>query len=307
MTNEASTFPTAVDVFQSHFEILASDIPNIQRYQTLVLKTNRTPSEEDELTNLKVTLQEKIFTASDLNKIQNCMVALEDFFLNHTVAYLNTLDVGQLRTDLGFPANLTTTDKSSAISGINEVKAEANTNATNLSNHTSNTSNPHNTTASQVGAYSKSESDGKYALNSYLWRSSTVGIGYGTSNGLQQLAINSAGVGMQNGITLSGDNIMVNTAGIYLVDVEADISGLGSGQTYELFIRAYKDGVTYGDYAHLIRGNGASAGLNQDTIWGRNMGVIQMQQNGYLQILVRLTESPRTINDFRVSVRKISN
>ncbi|MDF2792063.1 MAG: hypothetical protein K0S80_5165 [Neobacillus sp.] len=148
---------------------------------------------------------------------------------------------------------------------------------------------------------------GNLAPTPYLSRGSTGGIGYPTSNALQQLAINSVGVGIQNDLTLSGDNIMVNTAGTYEIDVDADISGLGSGQTFELIIRAYKDGVTYGDYPHLIRGTGASAGLNLDTIWGHNKAMPQMFKGGYFQILVRITDSPRTINNFAIHCRKISN
>lgn len=130
-----SVFPQGgIDQFDTHFEILASDIPNIQRYQILIMNTNRTAVEEDELTNLKTTLKGKLFSSEDINKIQDCMTNLENFFLNDTVSYLNTLNVGQLRSDLGFPANLQTIDKTNAIAGVNEVKNQANTNSNSIGN-----------------------------------------------------------------------------------------------------------------------------------------------------------------------------
>lgn len=140
-----------------------------------------------------------------------------------------------------------------------------------------------------------------------LWRQNTVQIGYDTANALQVLAVGSLGTGTNSIITLNGENIKVNQAGTYLVEVAADISGLGSSQTYELFIRAYLDGTGYGDYGNLMKGIPASAGGNADTVWNRNMAIVPMQANGYFQILLRLTEAPRTIIDFRVAVTKISN
>jgi hypothetical protein len=77
-------------VFTQHYDIQASDIANIQRYQELKLKSSRTPSEETELSNLTTTLREKIISPDDFNKLQDCIINLENFFLTETVDYLNT-------------------------------------------------------------------------------------------------------------------------------------------------------------------------------------------------------------------------
>lgn len=121
----ASNFPNSVDNFLTHLEVLASDKPNLLRYQELYWKENRTPTEEDELTNLKILLRDKIISSDDMNTMQDAIVRVQEYFLNEVVPYLDSLEVGALRTDLGDPANLTTTDKTSAINAINELKTKS--------------------------------------------------------------------------------------------------------------------------------------------------------------------------------------
>jgi hypothetical protein len=119
-----SVFPTGIDQFTQHFEIQASDIANIERYQSLLKKQNRTASEEDELINLKTLLVDKIISSEDFNKLQDCITNLEEYFLNDVVEYLNTLDVGALRSDIGLNTNLTTTAKV-LVEAINELNAKS--------------------------------------------------------------------------------------------------------------------------------------------------------------------------------------
>lgn len=200
MTNR-STYPTTLDSFIEKHEILASDIPNIQRYQTLLLKSPRTSAEEDEFSNLKITLNDKLVSSEDWNKLQDAITNMESYLtssidthMTTTIAnadadidakvqsvkdYLDTTSAGSVRNDLGILTDLTTTDTSNVIHAVNEVKSEANTNKTNigdlttltstdkstvvkaLNEHVAKTNNPHGTTASQVGAYTTSQVDTK--------------------------------------------------------------------------------------------------------------------------------------------------
>lgn len=186
-----STFPTQIDTFTYLSEVLASDKTNIDRYQELLMKSTRTTAEETELTNLKTTLATKIVSAENFNKMFDCIVNLESFFKNDVEAYLATLEVGAIRADLGTPTNLTTAAKSNLVSAVNEVQSETDSAHTkigtlsgltttqkgtvvgainevdsNVDTHTASKSNPHNTTAAQVGAYTKAESDDKYVHGS---------------------------------------------------------------------------------------------------------------------------------------------
>lgn len=142
-----SIFPDGLDVFQVHLEIQASDVANVQRYQTLVLKESRTPSEEDELSNLKSILRDKILTSEDFNLLQDSMSNIQNFILNETevffnteqqsaiqeienkkqsiLAYLDDTNVGSIRNDVGDMTTLTTTNKTSLVTALNEVKGLA--------------------------------------------------------------------------------------------------------------------------------------------------------------------------------------
>ncbi|MGL6175124.1 MAG: hypothetical protein ACRC1P_11015 [Cellulosilyticaceae bacterium] len=86
-----SNFPNQVDTFMEHYDISPSDIPSIARFQELKAKMDLTSEETVELNNLSNVLRNKLWTAEDLNKIQDCMVNLETFFKNQTEVYINNL------------------------------------------------------------------------------------------------------------------------------------------------------------------------------------------------------------------------
>jgi hypothetical protein len=139
----------------------------------------------------------------------------------------------------------------------------------------------------------------------YLFRTIS-GINYGATNVLQQINA-SLGSGVQNDLTFSGSNIVINTAGTYEIEVDADISGLNQNILYELFIRVYKDGVGYGDYGHNQRGINATAGLNYDTVWSYNKIKVYIVKGGWIQFFVRIGESPRSINDVVINITRIGD
>lgn len=74
-----STFPNQIDTFIEHVDISPFDIANVQRYQELKLKPNKTSAEIEELNNLTVLLRDKILTPEDFNKLQDAMVNIETF------------------------------------------------------------------------------------------------------------------------------------------------------------------------------------------------------------------------------------
>ena len=74
-----SSFPNQIDTFIEHVDISPSDIANVQRYQELKLKENKTSAEIEELNNLTTLLRDKILTPEDFNKLQDAMVNIETF------------------------------------------------------------------------------------------------------------------------------------------------------------------------------------------------------------------------------------
>ena len=91
MATNLSVFPNKIDTFIRHSDVGSGDLANIQRYQELTLKDSLTSSEADELSRLFSMLRSKIWTAEDLNKIQDCMTNLETFFKNQSETYIDNL------------------------------------------------------------------------------------------------------------------------------------------------------------------------------------------------------------------------
>ena len=156
-----SVFPNSIDTFIEFHDLSVSDLPLVQRYQELKLKTSRTEAEEQELNNLMTTLRDKIITAEDWNKFCDCIVNMEVFIRDNIVGFINTkqqemqsyvdsavntvnttkdkaliaieqkknniieyLDsttAGELRNDIGVMGDLLTTDKTSCVAAINEI------------------------------------------------------------------------------------------------------------------------------------------------------------------------------------------
>lgn len=142
----SSNFPNEIDSFTFKTEILASDVPAIQRFQELKLKQNRTPAEEQELGHLTNQLRSKLMSADEWNKFADALVNMEVFIrdevvvtidqrrdaalqaidqkTNNVIQYLDGTTAGQLRNDIGIMGNLTTTAKDSLVNAINEVNSE---------------------------------------------------------------------------------------------------------------------------------------------------------------------------------------
>jgi hypothetical protein len=85
-----STYPTTIDSFTLHTEILASDIPYMVRIDELQKIPNKTKEEADEYNSLIQTYRDKLFISDDLNKLQDCIVNLELFFNNNVIGYIQT-------------------------------------------------------------------------------------------------------------------------------------------------------------------------------------------------------------------------
>lgn len=86
-----STFPSAIDNFIPKQNIQASDISNIQTYQNLLLQTNLSPSQQDQLNTLANNLANKLLFPTDINQIQQAVQNLEMFFQSNVQGYINTM------------------------------------------------------------------------------------------------------------------------------------------------------------------------------------------------------------------------
>lgn len=169
-------FPDSIDSFITHTEILAADVPYVERFQTLKLKANRTPDEENEMASLLTRLRSKFISSEDFNKFQEALVNMQVFIRDNVVGYINTMktevdtakdqaliaieqkkngvidyldgtEAGEMRNDIGVMADLTTIEKDSLVLAINEVNAKSPADASitqkgivQLSNSTSSTS-----------------------------------------------------------------------------------------------------------------------------------------------------------------------
>lgn len=91
MANNLSVFPEQIDTFQSHYDVGATDIINVQRYQTLRTKDSLTSAEAQEMNTLYSVLRDKLFLAEDFNKLQDAITNLETFFKYQTEVYISNL------------------------------------------------------------------------------------------------------------------------------------------------------------------------------------------------------------------------
>lgn len=85
-----STFPTQIDQFIEHMEIMASELPLLARFQELKIKSNRTPTEDDELATLSIQLRNKLITSEDFNKLQDSITNVQSFFRDNVDGYIQT-------------------------------------------------------------------------------------------------------------------------------------------------------------------------------------------------------------------------
>lgn len=145
-----SSFPSNIDSFTRHYEISAADVPSVVRFQELKLKI-RTPEEESEMAQLATKLRPNFISSEDFNKFQDALVSMQIFIRdnvagyidtardealiaidqkkNAIIVYLDSIEAGKLRNDMGIMDELTTATKSSLVAAINEVNAKAPSNA----------------------------------------------------------------------------------------------------------------------------------------------------------------------------------
>ena len=88
--SEQSSFPTSIDVFQNSSDLPPSLVSSAARYQTLKTKENLTSEEALELSELTTTLQNYLITPSKVNKLNNCIVAMETFISSEIEGFIET-------------------------------------------------------------------------------------------------------------------------------------------------------------------------------------------------------------------------
>lgn len=87
--NSVSDFPNKIDEFIYFSNLQASEVDDFNRYQELILKTDRTPTEETELTDLTNQLRNKLPLAQDFNKLAEAITSTQAFFKSDVDGYIN--------------------------------------------------------------------------------------------------------------------------------------------------------------------------------------------------------------------------
>ena len=155
-----------LDSFLELSELPPERYQDAVRLQDLKRKINKTPEEINEMNNLMLILQSYFISAETWNKFCDCLVNVEtkvkneidvvndttnmgvanintnkDNALNeieqkkeNIINYMDATTAGQIKNDLGVKGDLQTTDKSSLVNAINEVK---NNQVTDLNKHLS--------------------------------------------------------------------------------------------------------------------------------------------------------------------------
>ena len=88
-----STFKSAnsysIDTFTEMFDISASDASAIEEWKSLKIKTSRTTEEEARFTTLTNQLKNKLFSAENYNKLLDCIVNLENLYVDKGLTQIN--------------------------------------------------------------------------------------------------------------------------------------------------------------------------------------------------------------------------
>lgn len=92
LTGSRSTFPTTVDSanLTEYKDLSPSEVVAANRWNTLKLQASKTSDEIVEFNTLTAQLAPKIFSPESLNTLSDCIINLENFFLNSTVGYIQT-------------------------------------------------------------------------------------------------------------------------------------------------------------------------------------------------------------------------
>ena len=86
-----STFPNEIDKIREVFDISPSRKADALRFQQLKVKENLTPDEIQELNNLTILLEDFLITPTLFNTFGSAVVALEKFFLEETVGFIEEM------------------------------------------------------------------------------------------------------------------------------------------------------------------------------------------------------------------------
>ena len=154
LINALSNFPNSVDTFITKSPIQYNDIPYLQRYQELKLKSVLTTQEQIELDEIFQAIRSKLIIPEDFNRLQQSITNMQMFLNSEIVAYLNsvkadlaqtvvdaiqdvedkrvsminyldTTEVGALKNDVGDLNLLQTRVKDNLVNAVNELKNEA--------------------------------------------------------------------------------------------------------------------------------------------------------------------------------------
>lgn len=87
--NSDSSFPETIDSFLRSKNMTSSDVADVNRYQQLFLKTNRTPEEDVEMNSIADRLKDKQISPDDINKLKSAIENLQFFFKSEVEGYIN--------------------------------------------------------------------------------------------------------------------------------------------------------------------------------------------------------------------------
>lgn len=91
LTGSRSSFPDKLDKIKEKYDLSPRQLQLAKRYQELKTKENRTSDEEEELNNLTIELQDFIYTAEDMNKAFDVVIATQKHYRDNTIGHVNKL------------------------------------------------------------------------------------------------------------------------------------------------------------------------------------------------------------------------
>lgn len=142
-------------------------------------------------------------------------------------------------------------------------------------------------------------------LNPYFTLSKGT-VSVASSNVLTQIPFDASNIVNSSGFTVGTNEMIFNENGMYFIDIQLDMSGVGSDQTAEVLIRRYTNPSSYGDFGTAYRGATGQGG-NNGGIPIRFGTVIPCIAGGKLHFFARCSESPRDIRTTKVNVWKVAN
>jgi hypothetical protein len=108
-----------IDTFVKMFELSANDVKNVQKWKQLKATENKTTEQQEEFATLTADLSGKLVTAEDWNKLCDCMVNLEQMYVDKGLNEINN-------TVEEYVANYTETNAKEAISNVINTTIESN-------------------------------------------------------------------------------------------------------------------------------------------------------------------------------------